>query len=380
MKYHRQLLTVLIILFSTQVLLSQVDVTLTLLTDKEVIEIDEPVTFSITANNVRQTAVTGLVIHFDIPATLNYESHVAPVGTVFNPSSGHWQIGSQLTANTESLTFHITLSPNAEGTHFLIGEVNNIDGIEYNSTPQNRDFREDDLVVGCIAVPILLRTDSDSVMLAAPYIADGHQWTKTVNGNTQVVSSNPIFYTKEPGIYNYANTETLCEMKMCCDIIIQAVESCDIDADLDGICSSEDCDDNDPNLPAPIGTTCDDDNAFTINDRIQQDSCTCAGDYIACNTALNVLLEQPVYNDNETPSDVSDDTFTFSATVLGDGTGWITNTLTGTYGETVNFGPFPVDATGVVFEVFDQNNPNCQANVAVNISSCIYLDVCSCCK
>ena len=52
---------------------------------------------------------------------------------------------------------------------------------------------------------------------------------------------------------------------------------CPVDADLDGICAPDDCDDNDPSIPTTPGTTCDDGDANTINDVIQDDGCTCAG-------------------------------------------------------------------------------------------------------
>ncbi len=50
------------------------------------------------------------------------------------------------------------------------------------------------------------------------------------------------------------------------------------DEDNDGYCLVDDCDDNNPNLPEVPGTTCDDNDANTINDVIQPDACTCAGE------------------------------------------------------------------------------------------------------
>ena len=49
------------------------------------------------------------------------------------------------------------------------------------------------------------------------------------------------------------------------------------DADNDGICTEDDCDDNDPNLPTLAGTVCDDGDANTTGDVYQADGCTCAG-------------------------------------------------------------------------------------------------------
>ena len=49
------------------------------------------------------------------------------------------------------------------------------------------------------------------------------------------------------------------------------------DVDNDGVCADQDCDDNDPNLPATIGSSCNDGDSGTINDEIQSDGCTCLG-------------------------------------------------------------------------------------------------------
>ncbi|MFT5801500.1 MAG: hypothetical protein ACI956_001308 [Nonlabens sp.] len=49
------------------------------------------------------------------------------------------------------------------------------------------------------------------------------------------------------------------------------------DNDNDGICANVDCNDNDPNLPATVGSACNDNNANTNNDVIQSDGCTCEG-------------------------------------------------------------------------------------------------------
>ncbi len=49
------------------------------------------------------------------------------------------------------------------------------------------------------------------------------------------------------------------------------------DKDNDGICSTMDCDDNNPDFPMPAGAPCNDGNSATLNDQIQADGCTCAG-------------------------------------------------------------------------------------------------------
>lgn len=55
---------------------------------------------------------------------------------------------------------------------------------------------------------------------------------------------------------------------------------CPIDNDSDGVCSTDDCDDNDASVgeAQEPGTACDDGNPDTCNDVIQADECTCMGD------------------------------------------------------------------------------------------------------
>ncbi len=49
------------------------------------------------------------------------------------------------------------------------------------------------------------------------------------------------------------------------------------DNDNDGFCAEQDCNDFNPNIPAAVGTSCDDNNPNTNNDLILADGCTCLG-------------------------------------------------------------------------------------------------------
>ncbi len=60
---------------------------------------------------------------------------------------------------------------------------------------------------------------------------------------------------------------------------------CPIDMDNDGVCAGDDCDDTNPAIPAPQGTPCNDGNPLTASDVIQADSCTCMG--VPCTDADN---------------------------------------------------------------------------------------------
>ncbi len=73
------------------------------------------------------------------------------------------------------------------------------------------------------------------------------------------------------------------------------------DADGDGYCAADDCDDNNPSLPATVGSSCNDGNANTENDQIQADGCTCEGTPIGnCTDADNDgVCEENDCNDND---------------------------------------------------------------------------------
>ena len=68
----------------------------------------------------------------------------------------------------------------------------------------------------------------------------------------------------------------------CAGIIFDPCAAKGGDSDGDGICNNEDCAPFDANFPQPVGTSCNDNNANTINDVIQSDGCTCAGTFDPC--------------------------------------------------------------------------------------------------
>ncbi len=83
---------------------------------------------------------------------------------------------------------------------------------------------------------------------------------------------------------------------------------------------------------------------------------------------INAIVTSNICNDNDTPLDASDDTFTFVVTVNGSFTspqGWTaSNGTTGAYGQPVTFGPFPLGAVTITFT--DKGNNNCTTSVTVN--------------
>jgi len=69
--------------------------------------------------------------------------------------------------------------------------------------------------------------------------------------------------------------QTTCTMEEY--FVVEAGNSCE-DTDADGYCDDVDCDINDPTWPKAPGTPCDDGQDLTINDVIQSDGCSCAGE------------------------------------------------------------------------------------------------------
>ena len=99
-----------------------------------------------------------------------------------------------------------------------------------------------------------------------------------------------------------------------------------------------------------------------------------------CLCDLKVSLEPNIYYDANTPNDVTDDTFSFRATINGSGlAGWEGGGQNGIYGATVLFGPYPVDSIGASFQIKDKINEVCFTSISANVSSCVYLETCTCC-
>jgi gliding motility-associated-like protein len=81
--------------------------------------------------------------------------------------------------------------------------------------------------------------------------------------------------------------------------------------------------------------------------------------------SLNASPATPICNDNGTPSDPSDDTFTFSLTVSGNAigsNGWTANdpnNSSGNYGNAVVLGPYPISGGPLNITITDVDNPSC---------------------
>jgi len=84
----------------------------------------------------------------------------------------------------------------------------------------------------------------------------------------------------------------------------------------------------------------------------------------------NVELSDTICNDNNTPADASDDTFTFNISVSGDNTSmsWVANdaaTTTGNYNELVNFGPFNISDGPFSLTISDADDTQCTFDLLI---------------
>ena len=220
-------------------LFAQHDIALSTSSNLTVTQIGEESIFNITIANVNATNIEGLTVNIVIPTTLDYIEDNAPAGTTFSLNSGEWNIFNQLNNNTDSLSLKLTLSPNTEGIHFIISEVSEMTGFDFNSNVQNNDYFEDDIGIACITIPIEIG-QNDTVQLAAPtQFAEGHQWFKKTNLGDVLVSTDAIFPAMESGSYSYSNIVYPCPVGTCCDIIlVERPEPCSINTYADVICNN----------------------------------------------------------------------------------------------------------------------------------------------
>jgi hypothetical protein len=218
---------------------AQNDIALSISSNLSVTEIGEELTFSITVENIKATDVEGLKIHVNIPSILDYIDDEISTGATFSVASGEWNIFNQLNSNTDSLNLKLTLSPNAEGTHFITAEIIEMIGFDFNSTVQNGDFLEDDFAVGCIAVPIEMGQNYTVQLVAPAQFTEAHQWYETTTFGNNLVSTNALFSATTPGVYRYKNTVYGCQQGACCDIVlVERLEPCIITAYANTICKN----------------------------------------------------------------------------------------------------------------------------------------------
>ena len=85
-----------------------------------------------------------------------------------------------------------------------------------------------------------------------------------------------------------------------------------------------------------------------------------------CPFDLNVNVSNVQCDDNGTPGDASDDTFTFTVLATnGNPWGYAGGGLSGDFGVPLQAGPYPIDGGTLTFTIVDNDNPNCTETFSV---------------
>ncbi len=132
------------------------------------------------------------------------------------------------------------------------------------------------LAPGAITVNSLTDPNVDVLVFDADFniVFECGAWVTNCQETQLIDLLAPGAYFLQIQTYNY-NMDPLCEMFE--QFTITEDTNSVVDVDEDGVAAEDDCDDNDPTIPAAPGTSCDDNNDNTNNDLILADGCTCEG-------------------------------------------------------------------------------------------------------
>jgi hypothetical protein len=90
----------------------------------------------------------------------------------------------------------------------------------------------------------------------------------------------------------------------------------------------------------------------------------------ACTLNLAAAVSNIVCNDNGTPANAADDTFTFDVLVTGGNPwGWTGGGQSGDYAQVASYGPYDISAGNINFTIVDNDNATCTTNVSVTAPS-----------
>lgn len=171
--------------------------------------LNDQVTFSITARKDSLTA-TGLVIQDTFTAGLSYVSHVAPVGTNYNPTTGVWTVGSALSDPTvNQLILTIVAKVDSVGISANVATITAI-----NET----NFSADTGSSACVTVPYII-CEGQGIQLSAPAGLTSYQW---FNGANPIAgATDSTFIATQTGIYQFnGSTPSGCASGNCCPVYV----------------------------------------------------------------------------------------------------------------------------------------------------------------
>lgn len=179
------------------------------------------VTYTVNVQRLSGPNATGVVVLDTLAPGLVYVSHVASPGTVYNPTTGRWTIGSALAGATSTVSLSITARVDVRGVSTNIAEVIRSFETDPNSTPGNGNLSENDIASACVSVPIDLCQGSSVVLSAPDSYTAGVEWFRTFNGVTTSVATTPTFSASLSGSYSFTSTGAAgCVSGNCCPVIL----------------------------------------------------------------------------------------------------------------------------------------------------------------
>ena len=176
-------------------------------------------------------------------------------------------------------------SPCSDGDPNTINDVILADGCSCSGEPSNNTCNATYAVSGNTVTFSNLTNPINSIKIIYPDFSvywECNTWEAGCNA-TETIINIP------PGNYNISLNTYDAGWNIICNIFesITINESNCTDADNDGFCAEDDCNDFNSNLPATPGNACNDGDPNTINDEIQTDGCTCEGTIENCTDADN---------------------------------------------------------------------------------------------
>ncbi|WP_211356804.1 DUF7507 domain-containing protein [Phaeodactylibacter luteus] len=345
----------------------------------------QTVTFEIAVANEGPFIATGVEVTDLLPSGFTF---VQAYPFSYNPTTGVWPVGSLGAGSSRSLFIDAIVNP--EGDYRNVAFVSAADQRDMDSVPGNGadsndngmfpsedEHDEDDGDDVQIIIEQLIDLELEkSVAPASAFTGDTVSFTITLVNQgpshatgVEVADQLPSGfaflsaapgYDAESGIWMVGNLQAGESTELVIQAIVNAAGSY---LNLAEVAAA-----NEPDIDSTPGNgvDTDGDGDFTDDSGDEDD-----GDGAELNVPCDIsaLTTDVRCDDNGTPADSSDDTYTFTLTVMNEGGGsegwtavWQGQQLSGTYGVPQVFGPYNIEQTGnVTFFARDSDDPSCLA-------------------
>lgn len=213
------LLVVLLTLFFSNNVLSQVDLELKKTVSPSQVSAGDVVVFTLTVVNDGNQQATGVEIMDVLSSDLIYQSNSTATGNYDN-ISGLWT-GFSVNANdSTTLTITTIVDENFEGAVINNdAEVFALDQADTDSTPNNGEETEDDYAIACVSVPIQICDNTIDISIDDTF--GFYQWYES---GIAIAGANTNAYTiTSPGSYIVVVDDGIlgeCGNQLCCPIVV----------------------------------------------------------------------------------------------------------------------------------------------------------------